>query len=78
MGVSHKLYVPAGNWLVASLTSFCQTRKIGNATFTGIGSITNVWVLLDPNGTPVVTAVGAVWVGWKSMVRVASACVLRR
>lgn len=54
MGASHKLYVPAGCWLVASLTSFCQDQKIGNAAFTGIGSITNVWVLIDPNGTPVV------------------------
>ena len=50
----HKVYVPAGNWLVQSLTNYCQSQRIGNAEITGIGSITDVWVLLDPDGTPIV------------------------
>ena len=49
-----KLYVPAGEWVVATLTEFCQARGIGNAEISGIGSITDIWVLLDPDGTPVV------------------------
>jgi predicted DNA-binding protein with PD1-like motif len=50
----NKLYIPAGAWVVATLTSFCQARGIGNADIAGIGSITNVWLLLDPDGTLVV------------------------
>ena len=46
-----KLYVPSGQWLVKSLTLFCQEQCVGNAEITGIGSITNIWVLLNPNGT---------------------------
>ena len=46
----HKFYIPDGSWVVESLTSYCQTYGIGNAEITGMGSITNVWVLLDPNG----------------------------
>jgi predicted DNA-binding protein with PD1-like motif len=36
------------------LTSFCQAQRIGHAEISGIGSITDVWVLLDPDGTHVV------------------------
>jgi predicted DNA-binding protein with PD1-like motif len=54
MDGTYKIYIPAGEWLVANITSYCQTHGIGNADIVGIGSITNVWVLLDPNGTPVV------------------------
>jgi predicted DNA-binding protein with PD1-like motif len=54
MSATYKVYIPAGEWLVASITAYCQTHGIGNADIVGIGSITNVWVLLDPNGTPVV------------------------
>jgi predicted DNA-binding protein with PD1-like motif len=54
MSEVHKLYVPAGNWLVENLTTYCQSQRIGNAEITGIGSITDIWVLLDPAGTPVV------------------------
>lgn len=54
MSRTYKVYIPAGEWLVASMTSYCQTHGIGNADIVGIGSITNVWVLLDPDGTPVV------------------------
>src|SRR5207247_193680 len=46
--------IPAGEWLIAGLTSYCQIHGIGNADIVGIGSITNIWVLLDPDGTPVV------------------------
>src|SRR5262245_21114198 len=49
-----KVYVPAGNWLVASLTNYCQSRGIGNAEVAGIGSITNVWLLVNPDGNPIV------------------------
>lgn len=49
-----KLYIPAGNWLVETLTSYCQTNKIGNAEVSGIGSIGTVWTVVNPNGTPVV------------------------
>jgi predicted DNA-binding protein with PD1-like motif len=45
------LYVPAGNWLVQSLTEFCEASGLGNVAVSGIGSITNVWVLLNPTGT---------------------------
>jgi predicted DNA-binding protein with PD1-like motif len=51
---AYKVYVPAGNWLVASLTTYCQAQGIGNAELTGIGSITNVWLLVNPNGNPIV------------------------
>src|SRR5262245_58821918 len=54
MSAVHKLYLPANNWVVATLTAFCQARGIGNAEISGIGSITNIWVLLDPNSTPIV------------------------
>jgi predicted DNA-binding protein with PD1-like motif len=54
MNTIHKLYIPAGQWVVESLTGFCQAHGIGNAGITGMGSITNVWVLLDPNGAMVV------------------------
>lgn len=45
-----KLYVPAGNWLVQSLTAYCQDRSLGNAEISGIGSLTNIWVLVNPDG----------------------------
>src|SRR5262249_39905636 len=51
---THKIYIPAGNWIVASITAYCQANGIGNADIVGIGSITNVWVMLDPSGTPVI------------------------
>lgn len=54
MGDVHKVYVPAGYWLVETLTAYCQSQRIGNAEIDGIGSITDVWLLLDPAGTPVV------------------------
>lgn len=53
-GEVYKLYVPAGNWLVQTLTDYCMTVGIGNCDVTGIGSIGNVWTLVDPNGTPTV------------------------
>lgn len=59
MSETYKFYVPAGYWLIESLTAFCQTNGIGNADIAGIGSITNIWVLLDPNGTPVVRSFSA-------------------
>ena len=49
-----KLYVPAGNWLVETLTDYCMANGIGNAEVGGIGSIGSVWTLVNPNGTPVV------------------------
>jgi predicted DNA-binding protein with PD1-like motif len=49
-----KVYVPAGNWLVSTLTYYCQVEGIGNAEIAGIGSITDIWVLVNPDGTPVV------------------------
>lgn len=45
------LYVPAGAWLVQSITAFCEMSGLGNAAVSGIGSITDIWVLLNPNGT---------------------------
>jgi predicted DNA-binding protein with PD1-like motif len=51
---AYKLYIPSGNWIVATLTHYCQLNGIGNAEVSGIGSIGNVWTLIDPNGTPVV------------------------
>jgi predicted DNA-binding protein with PD1-like motif len=59
MGDVHKVYVPACCWLVETLTAYCQSQRIGNAEIVGIGSITNVWVLLDPAGTPVVKSFSA-------------------
>jgi predicted DNA-binding protein with PD1-like motif len=46
-----KLYIPVGNWLVQVLTRFCQANGVGNAEVSGIGSITNIWVLIHPDGT---------------------------
>ena len=46
------VYIPAGAWLVESLTEFCVLRGVGNAAISGIGSLTNIWVLLNPDGTP--------------------------
>jgi predicted DNA-binding protein with PD1-like motif len=54
MSEAHKVYIPAGQWIVTSLTSYCQAHGIGNASIVGIGSITNVWVMLDPAGKPIV------------------------
>lgn len=54
MSDAHKVYIPAGNWLVETLTAYCQAEAIGNGEISGIASITDVWVLLDPAGTPVV------------------------
>jgi len=54
MSSTHKVYIPAGNWIVASITAYCQANGVGNADITGIGSITNIWVMLDPAGTPIV------------------------
>jgi hypothetical protein len=31
MSGTHKIYIPAGEWLVASITSYCQTHGIGSA-----------------------------------------------
>ncbi|HEX8221968.1 MAG TPA: PPC domain-containing DNA-binding protein [Chloroflexia bacterium] len=45
-----KIYVPAGNWVVENITEFCALNNIGNAEITGIGSLTNIWVLLNPDG----------------------------
>lgn len=50
----YKLYIPAGQWLVATLTSYCLANGIGNAAVAGIGSITNAWILVDSTGQPVV------------------------
>lgn len=47
---THKIYVPAGNWVVESITDFCASNNIANAEVTGIGSLTNIWVLVNPNG----------------------------
>jgi predicted DNA-binding protein with PD1-like motif len=49
-----KLYVPAGNWLVETLTDYCMANGIGNAEVGGIGSIGSVWTLVNPNGKLVV------------------------
>ena len=46
----YPLYVPAGNWLAETVTAFCSDNGLGNVAVSGIGSITNVWVLLNPNG----------------------------
>jgi predicted DNA-binding protein with PD1-like motif len=54
MSEVHKIYIPAGQWIVANLTAYCQAHGIGNADIVGIGSITNVWVMLDPDGKPIV------------------------
>lgn len=47
---AYKLYIPAGSWLVETLTTFCLEKQIGNAEVTAIGSLTNIWVLVNPNG----------------------------
>lgn len=49
-----KVYIPAGNWVVATLSEYCVKAGIGNAAVSGIGSITDVWVLVNPNGKPLV------------------------
>lgn len=54
MSGTHPVYVPAGSWLVATLTAYCSANGVGNAEVTGIGSLTNVWVLVNPDGTLVV------------------------
>lgn len=54
MSDAYKVYVPAGNWLVASLTTYCQKQGLGNASVAGIGSIANVWLLVNPDGRPIV------------------------
>lgn len=50
----YKLYIPSGHWIVETLTRYCMENGIGNAEVGGIGSIGNVWTLVDPAGTPVV------------------------
>jgi predicted DNA-binding protein with PD1-like motif len=47
---TYKVYISAGNWVVESLTNFCFANNIGNAEITGIGSLTNIWVLVNPDG----------------------------
>lgn len=54
MTTDHKLYIPAGQWIVETLTSFCEAYRIGNASISGIGSITDIWVLVYPDDGPVV------------------------
>lgn len=49
-----KLYIPSGNWIVETITNFCALNNIGNAEITGIGSLTNIWVLVHPAGTSIV------------------------
>jgi predicted DNA-binding protein with PD1-like motif len=49
-----KLYVPAGNWLVQTLTEYCTESGLGNAQIAAIGSIANIWVLVNPDGKPLV------------------------
>lgn len=49
-----KLYVPAGGWVVKSVTEFCEQHDLGNASVSGIGSITNIWVLINPDGKLVI------------------------
>jgi predicted DNA-binding protein with PD1-like motif len=55
----HKVYVPAGEWLVESLTSYCQAEGIGNGEITGLGSITDVWVSVHPGPTATVKSFSA-------------------
>jgi predicted DNA-binding protein with PD1-like motif len=50
-GDVYKLYIPAGNWLVETLTNYCMAMGIGNCDVTGIGSIGKIWTMVDPNGT---------------------------
>ena len=47
-----KLYVPAGQSLVESITNVCQCNAIGTADVCAIGSLTNIWVLINPDGSP--------------------------
>jgi len=44
------LYIPAGNRLVSTLTAYCLAARLSNVAVSGIGSIADVWVLLNPNG----------------------------
>jgi predicted DNA-binding protein with PD1-like motif len=44
------LYIPAGNWLVKTLTEYCSAARLGNVAVSGIGSITDIWMLLNPDG----------------------------
>jgi predicted DNA-binding protein with PD1-like motif len=53
MGDLRKVYVPAGNWLVATLSAWCAETGIANAMISGIGSITDVWAEVNSEGHPV-------------------------
>jgi predicted DNA-binding protein with PD1-like motif len=49
-----KVYIPQGNWVVATLSAYCFKYGIGNAAISAIGSITDIWVLVHPAEEPVV------------------------
>lgn len=46
----HKIYIPAENWIAQTICDYCQANNIGNASISGIGSIKNVWILVNPDG----------------------------
>lgn len=65
---TYKIYIPAGNWVAESITEFCASNNIGNAEITGIGSLTNIWVLVNPNGNLVVKNFGDISYEMTSLV----------
>jgi len=43
----YKLYIPAENWIAKTICDYCTANSIGNASISGIGSIKNIWILIN-------------------------------